>query len=107
MPDFMVFLDWKEFPWQWWNSDQFWWCALLVVLVPGVLAFVFGFFAFRSRIKGVYFSIITQAMTFAFMLLFFRERLGMSSGKLVLLSAFVPLGGAIGSVVAGSGVSWE
>src|SRR3990172_4270845 len=76
MPDFMVFLDWKEFPWQWWNSDQFWWCALLVVLVPGVLAFAFGFFAFRSRIKGVYFSIITQALTFAAMLLFFRNDTG-------------------------------
>jgi urea transport system permease protein len=76
MPDFMVFLDWKEFPWQWWNSDQFWWCALLVVLVPGVLAFVFGYFAFRSRVKGVYFSIITQALTYAAMLLFFRNNTG-------------------------------
>src|SRR6267154_728021 len=65
MPDFMVFLDWKEFPWQWWSSDSFWWCALLVVLVPGLLAFVFGYFAFRSRVKGVYFSIITQALTYA------------------------------------------
>src|SRR5207247_2512939 len=74
--DFMVFLDWKELPWQWWNSDQFWWCALLVVLVPGVLAFVFSFFAFRSRVKGVYFSIITQALTFAAMLLFFRNATG-------------------------------
>ena len=76
LPDFMVFLDWKELPWQWWNSDQFWWCALLVVLVPGLLAFVFGFFAFRSRVKGVYFSIITQALTFAAMLLFFRNATG-------------------------------
>ena len=76
MPDFMVFLDWKEFPWQWWNSDQFWWCALLVVLVPGLLAYVFGYFAFRSRIKGVYFSIITQALTYAAMLLFFRNATG-------------------------------
>src|SRR5712691_7500952 len=76
MPDFMVFLDWKEFPWQWWNSDQFWWCALLIVLVPGLLAFIFGFFAFRSRVKGVYFSIITQALTFAAMLLFFRNNTG-------------------------------
>jgi len=63
LPDFMVFLDWKEFPWQWWMTDHFWWAALLVVLVPGLLAFVFGFFAFRSRVKGVYFSIITQALT--------------------------------------------
>ncbi len=76
MPDFMVFLDWKVFPWQWWNSDQFWWCALLVVLVPGLLAFVFGYFAFRSRVKGVYFSIITQALTYAAMLLFFRNATG-------------------------------
>src|SRR5881227_2629930 len=72
----MVFLDWKELPWQWWNSDQFWWCAALVILVPGILAFVFGFFAFRSRVKGVYFSIITQALTFAAMLLFFRNATG-------------------------------
>src|SRR5258708_23045685 len=76
LPGFMVFLDWKELPWAWWNSDQFWWCALLVVLVPGLLAFVFGFFAFRSRVKGVYFSIITQALTFAAMLLFFRTATG-------------------------------
>ena len=59
-----------------WGTDHFWYAALLVVLVPGLLAFVFGFFAFRSRIKGVYFSIITQALTFAFMLLFFRNDTG-------------------------------
>jgi urea transport system permease protein len=76
LPDFMVFLDWKEFPWQWWNTDQFWWAILLVVLVPGLLAYVFGYFAFRSRVKGVYFSIITQALTFAAMLLFFRNNTG-------------------------------
>lgn len=76
IPDFMVFLDWKELPWYWFGSDQFWFAALLVVLVPGLLAFVFGYFAFRSRIKGVYFSIITQALTFAFMLLFFRNQTG-------------------------------
>ena len=76
MPDFMVFLDWKQFPWHWWNSDQFWWAALMVVVVPGLLAFVFGYFAFRSRIKGVYFSIITQALTYAAMLLFFRNETG-------------------------------
>jgi len=76
LPDFMVFLDWKTFPWQWWNTDSFLWSAFLVVAVPGLLAFVFGFFAFRSRIKGVYFSIITQALTFAFMLLFFRNETG-------------------------------
>src|SRR5437764_10443527 len=76
LPDFMVFLDWKELPWQWSMSDQFWWCALLAVIVPGVIAFVFGYFAFRSRVKGVYFSIITQALTFAAMLLFFRNDTG-------------------------------
>jgi len=76
LPDFMVFLDWKQLPWHWSMSDQFWWAAALVVLVPGLLAFVFGFFAFRSRIKGVYFSIITQALTFAAMLLFFRNETG-------------------------------
>ena len=76
LPDFMVFLDWKAYPWYWSFTDHFWFAALLVVLVPGLLAFVFGYFAFRSRIKGVYFSIITQAMTYAFMLLFFRNDTG-------------------------------
>ena len=76
LPDFMVFLDWKEFPWQWWNTEHFWWAVLLVILVPGLLALVFGYFAFRSRVKGVYFSIITQALTFAAMLLFFRNNTG-------------------------------
>jgi urea transport system permease protein len=76
LPDFMVFLDWKQLPWHWWFSDSFVATLLLVVLVPGLLAGVFGYFAFRSRIKGVYFSIITQAMTFAAMLLFFRNETG-------------------------------
>ncbi len=76
LPDFMVFLNWKELPWTWGLSDSFVATLMLVVLVPGLLAFVFGFFAFRSRIKGVYFSIITQAMTFAMMLLFFRNETG-------------------------------
>jgi len=76
MPDFMVFLNWKEFPWHWALSDSFVAQMLFVLLVPGLLAFVFGFFAFRSRIKGVYFSIITQALTFAAMLLFFRNETG-------------------------------
>jgi urea transport system permease protein len=76
LPDFMVFLNWKELPWHWALSDSFLGQMLLVVLVPGLLAFVFGFFAFRSRIKGVYFSIITQALTFAAMLLFFRNETG-------------------------------
>ncbi len=76
LPDFMVFLDWKELPWYWAGSDSFLWTMLLVIFLPGVLAFVFGFFAFRSRIKGVYFSIITQALTFAAMLAFFRNDMG-------------------------------
>ncbi|WP_272971248.1 urea ABC transporter permease subunit UrtC [Comamonas terrigena] len=76
LPDFMVFLDWKEFPWHWALSDSFVATVILVLAVPGVLAFVFGWFAFRSRIKGVYFSIITQAMTYAAMLLFFRNETG-------------------------------
>ena len=76
LPDFMVFLDWKAYPWYWSFTEHFWYCAMLVVLVPGLLAFVFGYFAFRSRIKGVYFSIITQALTYAAMLLFFRNDTG-------------------------------
>ena len=76
LPDFMVFLDWKTLPWHWALSDSFIAQMLLVIIVPGLLAFVFGFFAFRSRIKGVYFSIITQALTFAAMLLFFRNETG-------------------------------
>ena len=76
LPDFMVFLDWKTLPWHWYFSDSFVATLLLVVLAPGLLALLFGYFAFRSRIKGVYFSIITQAMTFAFMLLFFRNETG-------------------------------
>ena len=76
LPDFMVFLDWKEVPWHWALSDSFIATLFLIVAVPGVIAFVFGYFAFRSRIKGVYFSIITQAMTYAAMLLFFRNETG-------------------------------
>jgi urea transport system permease protein len=76
LPDFMVFLDWKQLPWHWTVSDSFLAQMVLVLAVPGLLAFVFGYFAFRSRIKGVYFSIITQALTFATMLLFFRNETG-------------------------------
>ena len=76
LPDFMVFLDWKELPWHWALSDSFAATLLLIVAVPGLVAFVFGWFAFRSRIKGVYFSIITQALTYAAMLLFFRNETG-------------------------------
>jgi urea transport system permease protein len=76
LPPFMVFLDWKALPWQWALSGSFFATLLLIVLVPGLVAFVFGYFAFRSRIKGVYFSIITQALTVAAMLLFFRNETG-------------------------------
>jgi urea transport system permease protein len=76
LPDFMVFLDWKELPWYWSGSDSLLWVVCLVVLLPATVAFVFGYFAFRSRIKGVYFSIVTQALTYAAMLLFFRNETG-------------------------------
>ncbi len=76
LPPFMVFLDWHALPWYWTGSNHFWWASLLVILIPGLIAFVFGYFAFRSKIKGVYFSIITQAMTFAATLLFFRNETG-------------------------------
>ena len=76
LPDFMVFLNWKELPWYWMGFDMFWFACLMVVLVPGLLAFVFGWFAFRSRVTGVYLSIITQAMTFALLLAFFRNDFG-------------------------------
>jgi urea transport system permease protein len=76
LPDFMVFLNWKELPWFWHGFDWFPFSALMVLLVPGALAFTFGWFAFRSRVTGVYLSIITQAMTFALMLAFFRNEMG-------------------------------
>lgn len=76
LPDFMVFLNYKELPWTWYGFDMFWFAAIMVLLVPGVLAFVFGWFAFRSRVTGVYLSIITQAMTFALLLAFFRNDMG-------------------------------
>ena len=76
LPDFMVFLNWKELPWVWYGFDNFLFAALMVVAVPGLLAFVFGWLAFRSRVTGVYLSIITQAMTYALMLAFFRNEMG-------------------------------
>jgi urea transport system permease protein len=76
LPDFMVFLNWSELPWFWLGFDMFWFACLMVLLVPGTLAFVFGWFAFRSRVTGVYFSIITQAMTYALLLAFFRNDFG-------------------------------
>jgi urea transport system permease protein len=81
LPDFMVFLNWKELPWFWHGFDWFPFAALMVLLVPGALAFVFGWFAFRSRVTGVYFSIITQAMTFALMLAFFRNDMGLGGNN--------------------------
>jgi urea transport system permease protein len=76
LPDFMVFLDWKELPWYWKGFDSFPFAMLMALLVPGAIAYVFGYFAFRSRINGVYFSIVTQAVTYAAMLLFFRNATG-------------------------------
>ncbi|MEA3411713.1 MAG: urea ABC transporter permease subunit UrtC [Pseudomonadota bacterium] len=76
LPDFMVFLNWPELPWYWYGFDQFWFAMLMVALVPGLLAFVFGWLAFRSRVTGVYLSIMTQALTYALMLAFFRNEMG-------------------------------
>src|SRR5690554_5261233 len=76
LPDFMVFLNYQELPWYWQGFDMFPVAALAIVLVPGLLAFVFGWLAFRSRVTGVYLSIITQALTYALMLAFFRNEMG-------------------------------
>jgi urea transport system permease protein len=76
LPDFMVFLNWDSLPWYWYGFDQFWFAMSMVCFVPGLLAFVFGWLAFRSRVSGVYLSIITQALTYALMLAFFRNEMG-------------------------------
>jgi urea transport system permease protein len=76
LPDFMVFLNWKELPWFWYGFNNFAFAMLMVMLVPGLLAFIFGWFAFRSRVSGVYLSIITQALTYALLLAFFRNNFG-------------------------------
>lgn len=76
LPDFMVFLNWKELPITWWGFSSFPYAMVMVLLVPGVLAFAFGWFAFRSRVTGVYLSIITQALTYALLLAFFRNDMG-------------------------------
>ena len=76
LPDFMVFLNWKEIPWFWHGFDHFWFAMIMVALVPGLLAFIFGALAFRSRVTGVYLSIITQALTYALLLAFFRNEMG-------------------------------
>jgi len=76
LPDFMVFLNWDSLPWFWYGFDMFWFAMLMVMLAPGLLAFIFGWLAFRSRVTGVYLSIITQALTYALMLAFFRNEMG-------------------------------
>lgn len=76
LPDFMVFLNWQELPWYWLGFDQFWFAMIMVLAAPGILAFVFGWLAFRSRVTGVYLSIITQALTYALLLAFFRNDMG-------------------------------
>ena len=76
LPDFMVFLDWTELPWFWYGFDRFWFALVMVVLVPATLAFVFGWLTFRSRVTGVYLSIMTQALSYALMLAFFRNDMG-------------------------------
>jgi urea transport system permease protein len=81
LPDFMVFLNWKELPWFWHGFDMAWFAFLMVLLVPGLLAFVFGWLAFRSRVSGVYLSIITQAMTYALLLAFFRNDMGLGGNN--------------------------
>ena len=72
----MVFLNWESLPWYWTGLDQFWFAGVMIIMVPGVLAFLFGWLAFRSRVSGVYLSIMTQALTYALMLAFFRNELG-------------------------------
>jgi urea transport system permease protein len=76
LPDFMVFLNWPELPWYWWGFSSFPFAMTMVLVVPGLLALVFGWFAFRSRVTGVYLSIITQALTYALLLAFFRNEMG-------------------------------
>ena len=76
LPDFMVFLNWTELPWYWYGFDLFSFALVMIFFVPGALAFVFGWLAFRSRVTGVYLSIITQALTYALMLAFFQNNFG-------------------------------
>lgn len=76
LPDFMVFLDWQTLPWFWQGMDNFWFAMLMALVIPGLLAFIFGWLAFRSRVTGVYLSIMTQALTYALLLAFFRNEMG-------------------------------
>jgi urea transport system permease protein len=81
LPDFMVFLNWKSLPWFWYGFNHFPFALLMIVAAPGALAFMFGWLAFRSRVTGVYFSIITQALTYALMLAFFRNDMGLGGNN--------------------------
>ena len=91
LPDFMVFLNWDHLPWYWFGFDHLWFALIMVMLIPGLLAFVFGWLAFRSRVTGVYFSIITQALTYALMLAFFRNEMGFGGNN--GLTDFKEIGG--------------
>ncbi len=81
LPDFMVFLNWSELPWYWYGFESFAFTALMILLVPGLLAYVFGWMTFRSRVTGVYLSIMTQALTYALMLAFFRNEMGLGGNN--------------------------
>jgi len=110
LPDFMVFLNWQELPWYWHGFDQFWFALLMIVFVPGILAFVFGWLAFRSRVTGVYLSIITQALTYALMLAFFRNEMGFGGNNGLtdfkdLLGFNVQADGMRAALLIASGVS--
>src|SRR5690606_8081661 len=110
LPDFMVFLNYQELPWYWQGFDMFPVAALAIVLVPGLLAFVFGYLAFRSRVTGVYLSIITQAMTFALMLAFFRNDFGFGGNNGLtdfkdILGFSVQAAGTRGALFAASAVT--
>jgi urea transport system permease protein len=110
LPDFMVFLNWKELPWYWYGFDNFIFAALMIVLVPGVLAFIFGYLAFRSRVTGVYLSIITQALTYALMLAFFRNDMGFGGNNGLtdfkdLLGANLQSGGTRAGLVVASAIA--
>ena len=83
LPDFMVFLNWKSLPWFWLGFDHFWFALIMLMLVPAALAIIFGWLAFRSRVTGVYLSIMTQALSYALMLAFFRNDMGFGGNNAV------------------------
>jgi urea transport system permease protein len=110
LPDFMIFIGWDKLPWYWQGSHSFLFTCLLVVLVPGILGFVFGWTAFRSRVSGVYFSIISQAMTYALMLAFYLNNLGFGGNNgftdfKTILGFDVHSNGMIGTLMALSGLA--